>query len=144
MIEKHIVRRSPEVSIDSTDYLCDLHPLLKRIYAHRSIQSADELDCGLAQLAHPSLFKSMDRAVERLQRAVTRQEKIVIVADFDADGATSCALAVLALEAMGARGVGFVVPNRFEYGYGLSREIVAEVARQQPKLITALAGSYRK
>ena len=77
----------------------------------------------------------MDAAVALLEESVRAGQRILIVADFDADGATSCALAVRALRAMGAQDVRYVVPNRFEYGYGLTPEIVAVAAQQQPDLL---------
>ena len=102
-----------------------LHPVLARLYAARSVQHADELDLSLERLLPPSALKNMDAAVALLVESLRAGQRILIVADFDADGATSCALAVRALRSMGAQDVRYVVPNRFEYGYGLTPEIVA-------------------
>jgi len=111
-----------------------LHPLLQRIYSARGVRSATELQYGLAQLLKPN-FKGLPEAVSLLADAVVAQAKVIVVGDFDADGATSSALAVLALRAMGLPSVDFLVPNRFEYGYGLTPEIVAVAAAQQPDII---------
>lgn len=122
-----------------TDTSClpdELHPVLKRIYAARNIGSAQELDYTLEHLHTPAAFGSnMHRAVELLAAALAENKRIVIVADFDADGATSCALALRALRLMGARDVRYVVPDRFKYGYGLTPEIVAVTAQLSPDLL---------
>lgn len=110
-------------------------PLLRRIYAHRAITSASELDQRLQQLPAPDALHGINAAAALLEDALRRQQRILIVADYDADGATSCALAVKALQALGAADVRYVVPNRFEYGYGLTPEIVALAAQQQPDLL---------
>lgn len=108
--------------------------LLQRIYAARGVTRVEELQHQLAHLHKPQ-FKGMNEAVSILADAVVAQANVLIVGDFDADGATSCALAVLALRAMGLTSVDFLVPNRFEYGYGLTPEIVAVAAAQQPDII---------
>jgi single-stranded-DNA-specific exonuclease len=113
----------------------DLHPVLTRLYAARHVRSAAELDQSLERLLPPDGLKGMDVATELLADALYRQRRILIVADFDADGATSCAVAVRALRALGAQSLHYVVPNRFEYGYGLTPEIVAVAAEWQPELL---------
>ena len=115
--------------------LGDLHPVLKRIYLSRSITSSKELELGLNQLIPPEKLAGIEDAVEILVEAISADASILIVGDFDADGATSCALGVLALRAMGARHVAYIVPNRFEFGYGLTPEIVKLAAPAQPDLI---------
>lgn len=110
-------------------------PLLRRIYAHRGIASPEDLEHGLKGLPAPDALRGIDRAVELLETALREELRILIVADYDADGATSCALAVRALTALGTRDVRFVVPNRFEYGYGLTPEIVELAAVEQPDLL---------
>lgn len=127
-----IVRREIPNGIDFPE---SIPPLLRRIYAARDIRSTRELDKNLGAMPPPSLLKGIDRAVDLLHQTLRRNQRILIVADFDADGATSCALAVRALKAMGATEVGYIVPNRFEYGYGLTPEIVAVAARRQPDLL---------
>lgn len=112
-----------------------MSPLLQRIYLQRGITKQSELQTELVGLPTPDQFKGMDQAVHLLVETLHQQKKISVIGDFDADGATSSALAVHVLLAMGFR-VAFLVPNRFEYGYGLTPEIVAEAIRlQQPDLI---------
>ncbi|HYY16646.1 MAG TPA: DHH family phosphoesterase, partial [Gammaproteobacteria bacterium] len=112
-----------------------IHPLLQRIYAARGVRSADEIDYSLKRLHPYTALKGIERAVEILVTALKAEQRILIVADYDADGATSCALAVRGLRAMGAKRVGYVVPNRFEYGYGLTPEIVAVAISYEPDLL---------
>jgi len=131
-----IVRRAPgdsEAALAATG----VHPVLARVYAMRGVTSAADLDTGFAALPHPSLMKGADHAARRLCAAIDGGERIVIVADYDADGATACAIAVRGLRAMGAV-VDFVVPNRFEHGYGLTPEIVAGAAARAPRLIVTV------
>ena len=113
----------------------DLHPVLRRVYAARSIASADDYAYSLEHLLPLSALGGLPAAVELLQDALVAGQRILIVGDFDADGATSCALCVRALRAMGAADVRYLVPNRFEYGYGLTPEIVEVAAAQSPALI---------
>ncbi len=128
---KLIVRRnSPPPLADG-----QLHPLLQRIYASRGIASAAELDQSLKVLQSYHSMRDIDRGVAGIADAVTGGRKILIVGDFDCDGATSSSLAVLALRSMGAVDVNFLVPNRFEYGYGLSPEIVEVAAQSSPDLL---------
>ncbi|HRX61123.1 MAG TPA: single-stranded-DNA-specific exonuclease RecJ [Candidatus Competibacter sp.] len=130
---KLIVRRAPTSPID-----LPVQPLLRRIYATRNIRSATELDKELRGLAPPAALRNIDQAVDLLHGALRDRWRILIVADFDADGATSCALAVRVLRAFGAAWVGYRVPNRFEHNYGLTPEIVALAARDQPDLIVTV------
>ncbi len=112
-----------------------LHPVLARIYAARQVRAPHELDHSLERLLPPHGLKDIERAAALLADTITGNKRLLIVADFDADGATSCALAVRALRALGAQDVRYVVPNRFEYGYGLTPEIVAVAAQHQPDLL---------
>jgi single-stranded-DNA-specific exonuclease len=112
-----------------------IDPLLQQIFLARGIKSLAELDRTFDKLPSPWLLSGMDEIVSYLIPAIKNQEKIIVVADFDADGATSCAVAVKGLKMLGANNVGYVVPNRFEYGYGLTPEIVELVKKQQPHLI---------
>ena len=130
-MQKVIRRRDPIVSAGLNN---QLPALLQRVYCARGVKQDEELQHHLTLLQKPS-FKGLSDAVNLLADAVVAQAKIMIVGDFDADGATSCALAVLALRAMGLPSVDFLVPNRFEYGYGLTPEIVTVAAAQQPDLI---------
>lgn len=116
----------------------DLHPVLRRIFAARGVSSADDLAISLGALPPAQGLKGIDAAVTLLCEAITENRHILVVADYDADGATSCAVAVKGLRALGARRVSYVVPDRFRYGYGLSPEIVAVAARQEPDLIVTV------
>ncbi len=116
----------------------EMHPVLRRIYLARQVASTEELEQSLDRLIPPEKLRGMDQAAALLADALQRQRRLLIVADFDADGATSCALALRALRAMGARDVRYLVPNRFEYGYGLTPEIVALAAQQEPALIVTV------
>ncbi|MEN8175621.1 MAG: DHH family phosphoesterase, partial [Pseudomonadota bacterium] len=112
-----------------------IHPVLRRVYAARDIRSAEQLDLGLGRLLPPGGLSQLEQAAELLATAVTGGQSILVVGDFDADGATSTALCVSVLRAFGARQVDFLVPNRFEYGYGLTPEIVEVARRRSPDLI---------
>ncbi|WP_461520433.1 single-stranded-DNA-specific exonuclease RecJ [Porticoccus sp.] len=109
--------------------------LLQRIYAARGVTSEIELERTLNRLPHPQALRGLDAALELLEQALRGQQRVLIVGDFDADGATSTALSLLALHAMGFQQVDFIVPNRFEYGYGLTPEIVELAKQSQPDLI---------
>ncbi len=120
------------------DFPADLPPLLARIYASRGIISSKELNHSLDQLLPFKQLKGIDEAVTLLVEALQQQRKILVVGDFDADGATSTSVAVKALRMLGAGQVDFLVPNRFEYGYGLTPEIVAVAAGREPDLIVTV------
>ncbi len=122
-MNKIIQRRS--IPIGSP--VCD-NPLLDRLYRSRHIQNSQQLDRTLSSMLSPHLLSGMQTAVQLL--ADSRDKKIVIVGDFDADGATSTALAVTALRQLGFTDVNYLIPNRFEQGYGLSVSI-AEMALAQ-------------
>ncbi len=109
-------------------------PLLARLYAARGVSSADQLKSRLAELLPYNSMKNVEAAAVRLADGIARGESLLIVGDYDADGATASAVAMTGLAAMGAR-VGYLVPNRFEYGYGLSPEIVALAAERKPDLL---------
>jgi single-stranded-DNA-specific exonuclease len=125
-------RHLPEQA--STGLSDQLHPVLQRVYAARGV-SGDALDNSLARLYSPWSLKGIEAAVALLVAALESKQSILVVGDFDADGATSSALMVLALKALGAERVGYLVPNRFEYGYGLTPEIVEVAAGSEPDLI---------
>jgi len=128
-----IIQRRPLAA--TGDLPSELHPVLHRIYRARQVTSARELERSLERLIPPVRLRGADAAAQLLAGAIERQRRLLIVADFDADGATSCALALRALRSLGARDVQYLVPNRFEYGYGLTPEIVALAAQRQPDLI---------
>src|SRR6266513_2055759 len=111
-----------------------LHPVLARVCAARGISRRGELDDALSDLIPPSDLMNAERAAALLADAITAGKRMLIVADYDCDGATACAVGVRALSAFGAK-VGYLVPNRFEFGYGLTPEIVALAARSKPELL---------
>ncbi len=117
-------------------FAADLPLWLRRAQAAR-VAAPAELALDLAQLPLPEL-RGIDTAVALLARALAAQQRILVVGDFDADGATSSALALLGLRACGGRQIDFLVPNRFEYGYGLTPEIVALAATRAPDLIVTV------
>lgn len=119
----------------SLPLISDLHPVLQRVYALRNIQSKQQLDNSLQGLLPFSNLKDIDKACERLEKALRNNENILIVGDFDADGATSTALVVSALRLFGVVNVSYLVPNRFEYGYGLTPAIVEVASKRSPGLI---------
>ena len=113
-----------------------MHPLLQRVYRQRGLTGEQELDLALANLIPPHELLGMATAVDLLVAALDHQRRVLIVSDFDADGATSCALAVSALQDFGFRHVDYIVPNRFDFGYGLTPKIVDELAKgKEPDLI---------
>ncbi|WP_437883674.1 single-stranded-DNA-specific exonuclease RecJ [Pseudomonas sp. LRF_L74] len=115
-----------------------LPPLLTRLYASRGVQSAAELEKSLVRLIPYQQLKGIDGAVELLVQALQQRQRILIVGDFDADGATASTVGVLGLRMLGAAHVDYLVPNRFEYGYGLTPEIVAVALERQPQLLVTV------
>lgn len=111
------------------------HPVLDRILAARGLLNEGDLSWALKSLPSPSSLWGMETAVELLQSSVIHQKRILIIGDYDCDGATSTALTVLALRMLGAQNVDYLLPNRFDYGYGLSPEIVDLAKTQEPNLI---------
>ena len=134
MLAKKIVRRSaPALSDNYLDG--SVHPLLKRVYAARQINELSDLARELEQLLPFKLLLNIEQAALRLVQALKSKERLLIIGDFDADGATSTALAVAALRAMGSDTVDYLVPNRFSFGYGLTPEIVELAKTKNPALI---------
>lgn len=112
-----------------------IHPVLRRVYAARDVRCAEDLERGLGRLHPAERLRGLDAAVKLLAETLSGGGRILIIGDFDADGATSCALAVRALRALGHPDVDFLVPNRFQYGYGLTPEIVELAAQRRPDLL---------
>ncbi|GAB7523686.1 single-stranded-DNA-specific exonuclease RecJ [Paraburkholderia sp. 2C] len=104
-----------------------LHPVLARLYAARGVCLPDEIETGLARLVPPAALHGCDTAAALLADALETGRRMLVVADYDCDGATACAVAVRGLRMFGAQ-IDYLVPNRFEYGYGLTPEIVALAA----------------
>lgn len=114
-----------------------VHPLLARLYAARGVQDAGELDTRLKALLPPDSMKGIDAAAHLLADAVAAGKKILIVADYDCDGATACALGLRALRMFGAT-ADYLVPNRFETGYGLSPEVARLAAAKRPDVLVTV------
>ena len=123
-IRKRIVRRSVT---DAVDLGRDLPPLLQRLYQARGVREARELDYQLRALTPPDQLRGVADAARRLAEAIERQARILIVGDFDADGATSTAVALLGLSMLGAQRLDYRVPSRFADGYGLTPGIVTRL-----------------
>lgn len=130
-----IVRRP--VSKRDADFSQSFSPLLARVLSARGIYTDSDISLRLRDLLPPKL-KGLDRAVQLLIDAIQLGQRIVVVGDFDCDGATSCALFIRVMSALGYANVGFVVPNRFEFGYGLTPEIIDFILPQKPDLIVTV------
>ncbi len=130
--------RRRQADISSALQNAALPEVLKRVYASRGITDPGQLALGLDQLLPPASLKGVTDAAELLADAIEGEARVLIVGDFDADGATSCAMAVSVLQQMGLREVAYLVPNRFEFGYGLTPEIVEMAAAQMPDLIVTV------
>lgn len=127
---KKIVRRQSR-----QDFAGEMHPVLKKLFSARGITTMESLDYSLAKLLPYSDLLGITAAADLLYQAIQQQQKILIIGDFDADGATSTALSVRVLKAFGAKHVDYLVPNRFDFGYGLTPEIVEVAKTMQPDLI---------
>jgi single-stranded-DNA-specific exonuclease len=130
------IRRRP-LLCDPAELPVHLSPVVRRVYAARTA-AADELECSLARLHPGERLGGVERAVDLLEAALQARSRILIIGDFDADGATSSALAVRALRALGHAEVDYLVPNRFEYGYGLTPEIVELARGRRPDLLVTV------
>jgi single-stranded-DNA-specific exonuclease len=130
-----IVRRELVLQ-QSAALSAELHPVLRRVYLSRGVRTATDLDVSLERLQPVGTLEGVSAAVDLLVQH--RTGRVLIVGDFDADGATSTALMVRALRSWGFVSVDFLVPNRFEFGYGLTPEIVALAASRTPSLIVTV------
>lgn len=135
-VRKKIIRRQYDET--SANQLASLHPLLQRIFFSRQVQSTNELEKTFDHLLPYQTLLGMDKAVTLLADALQKNESILIVGDFDADGATSTALAIRALRRFGASHIHYLVPNRFAYGYGLTPELVMAAKAFAPRLIVTV------
>ncbi|WP_417683287.1 single-stranded-DNA-specific exonuclease RecJ [Pseudidiomarina aquimaris] len=133
MTDALTLQRRPEV--DVSDLPAEMPWILRQLLARRGITTAEQLDLRLQRLPHFAQLHDAERAAERLWLAIERQEHICICGDFDADGATSTALMVSVLRAMGAQQVSYCVPNRFTDGYGLSPNVVSYAQQQGAQLL---------
>jgi len=123
----------PIPSDDVINALGDIDPLHARLFAMRGLTGAEQLDYGLAKLAPIGALENIDAAAELV--IANRNRKIIVIGDFDVDGATSTALVLRCLREYGFGDVDYLVPNRFDYGYGLSPEIVRVAAKESPALL---------
>ena len=114
-----------------------VHPVLARLFASRGVERRADIDGGLAALLPPEGLLGIARAATLLADAIAAQQKILIVADYDCDGATACAVGLRALRAMGAK-VDYLVPDRFRFGYGLTPGIVALAGERRPDMIVTV------
>lgn len=112
-----------------------VHPVLRRVYAARGITRPADIEHKLTGLLSPLALSGTDRASELLEAAIREDTRIVVVGDFDCDGATGTAVAVRGLRLLGARDVGYAVPNRMRHGYGLSPAIVDELLPRKPEVL---------
>jgi single-stranded-DNA-specific exonuclease len=128
------IRRRPAAAYDFT---ADVHPILRRVYAARGLQNNADLDLSLDRLLPVGSLEGVDAAAQLLA-AHRASGRVLVIGDFDADGATSTALVVRGLRAMHFAHVDFLVPNRFRFGYGLTPEIVALAATRRPSLIVTV------
>ena len=129
------MRIEPRPLPEILPFLGEMPTLLTRLYAARGVQSQAELDKSLARLIPYQQLKGIDAAVDLLVVALEQRQRILIVGDFDADGATASTVGMLGLRLLGAAHVDYLVPNRFEYGYGLTPEIVQVALTRQPQLL---------
>jgi single-stranded-DNA-specific exonuclease len=129
IVERPYVEASRRALLDA-----GMHPVLARVYAGRNIRTAAELSYGLDGLIAPGSLKGIDAAAALLADAVSEGKKLLIIADYDADGATACAVGIRALRAFGGN-VDYLVPDRFKLGYGLSPELVELASQRKPDLL---------
>lgn len=129
-----LIRHREQVSHDANT-LSGIHPVLRQVYLNRGVTYHEELDRTLKKLPNYRHLSGINKAVGIIKGAIQADKKILIVADFDADGATSCAVAIRGLRMLGATNIDFVVPDRFKFGYGLTPEIVDVALELKPDLI---------
>lgn len=129
----HVIHRRPLP--ETLPSFGDMHPVLARLYAARRVTEPTQLEYSLKHLLPYQDLKGIETAVELLVNALQQQQRVIVVGDFDVDGATSTTLALEAMRMFGLQQIDYLVPNRFQYGYGLTPEIVAVAAESQPDLI---------
>ena len=137
MIRRRIVRRTMAGDV-LTELGESLHPVLRRVYGARGIRATTDLDLSLERLLPVGTLGGVDAAVDLLLSCYRHGSKVLVIGDFDADGATSTALVVRQLRRLGFEGPGFLVPDRFKFGYGLTPEIVRVAAGSRPSLIVTV------
>ncbi|TMP37667.1 single-stranded-DNA-specific exonuclease RecJ [Pseudoalteromonas rubra] len=125
----------PRLRVDDSHLPAHLHPVIKQIYAARGVKEAVELDNSAATLLDFRLFRDMDKACALLELALHQQQSVLIVGDFDADGATSTAVLMEGLRLFGLQQVDYLVPDRFSLGYGLSPALAEQIVQLAPQLV---------
>ncbi len=130
--------RPREITLDNDHLPQSMHPVVRRILLARNITSEESLDLVLSRLQSPANLSGVKRAATILADAIVNGQKILIVGDFDADGATGTAVAVRALQLMAAKKVDFRVPNRFEFGYGLTTALVETFKDNPPDVLVTV------
>lgn len=130
-----VVIRQRQFQASPESFSQDLHPVLRNIFARRSVTHPDQLSRTFKHLLPYQQLSGLDKALALLHSALQEQWKVLVVGDFDADGATSTAVTIKAMRLFGLKNINFLVPNRFEYGYGLSPEIVKVACNDKPDLI---------
>ncbi|MGK0207521.1 MAG: single-stranded-DNA-specific exonuclease, partial [Gammaproteobacteria bacterium] len=131
-MKKLIIARE---NVDDSHLPSNLHPVIKQIYANRNVFNADELNNSVATLHDFKLFKDIDKASDLLIEALKAQSQILIVGDFDADGATSTATLMQGLEMFGFKHLDYLIPDRFSLGYGLSPALAEQIVQIKPDLV---------
>jgi len=129
-----IVQRAINIEVQNQLIEAGISPLLARLYSARGVVNVGELDVSLGKLIPPEQLTNNQSMAKLLADAIAAKKSILVIGDYDADGATATAVAVKGLRSMGAV-VDFLVPNRFEYGYGLTPEIVQLAAQSKPDII---------
>lgn len=133
-VQSHHLSSTSELSVKAEQ----LSTRLQQILACRGIKSSDELDYSLSGLIPPSQLLNVDQAAKIIFQSIKNNDRILIVGDFDADGATSSAIMIKSLKMMGASEVDYLVPDRFKFGYGLSVKLVEQAAMSKPQLIVTV------
>jgi single-stranded-DNA-specific exonuclease len=134
MTSKKIIQRR-NLGDENHAFSENFHPLLKRVYLNRGVRDEGEIKTDLSELLNFDQLLNSDKAAELLGDGIKNKKKFLIIGDFDTDGATSTAVGVKALKALGAEFVDYLIPNRFEYGYGLTPEIVDVAALRKPDIL---------
>lgn len=131
----HVMNTGDTRETTHSEDLENLHPVLKRIYEARGKISIKDITLSLQDLENFQNFHQIEKAAQFLSESIQKQESILVIGDYDADGATGTALAIRALRAMGALHVSYMIPNRFSLGYGLSVELVKEAVKLKPDIL---------
>ncbi len=137
MMTSRIIRQR-ELPVGACNLPDGLHPVIRRVLRARGVTDPGHLALGLANMLSPDNLGGVRSAAVLLADAIADDQQILVVGDFDADGATGTALAVLSLQAMGCRNVNFRVPNRFEFGYGLTVPLVETLAGSPPDVLVTV------